>query len=151
MVLCTSSTFDMMFLWLSMTPFGSPVVPDVKSISRRLSGETFSIACPEAYPLHISSMLSIGIMRLRSFSPGSIDNMSFIYAFETITAFADENDSMKLWLTTDARASSGMATAPIHESAKSDIPHSGLFSPRSPTWSPRSMPSSFKRLANFFT
>ena len=128
-VLCMSSTLEMMFPCVSMTPFGSPMVPEVKSISRRSARVMFSSAAPCAYFNESPSMDSMGIMCL---SPGSsclTASIPTVNPPEAMSALHDENDIMNLWLSMGALASSGTATAPIHDRAKRDIPHSGRFSP----------------------
>ena len=61
-----ASTFDIMFSWLSITPFGSPVVPEVKSIKLISFFKLFILMSSEVLESNKSSKDNLLILPLKS-------------------------------------------------------------------------------------
>ena len=127
------SRFERRFLCVSITPFGSPVVPDVNMISARPSGSSSTgdgsprpsqseSTSSKSMVSRPSSLCTAGVTRDANISRGSVC-AAMLRAKSAVL-----------------RTSSGTATAPALRHAKKASTHCGQFGPqmrtRSPFWIP---------------
>jgi hypothetical protein len=126
--------------WLSIAPFGSPVVPLVNTISARLSrvtafGESGSARRASSGRLSTQTIGSPSWLAEASVWRLAMTSLASVWA----TIFCPKST---VW-----RTSSGTATAPRCWIAKNAIPHSGRLTDQTITRSPGPMPASARTRA----
>ena len=156
------------FLCVSITPFGSPVVPEVKMIQARSSSVPFSSSCstrPGFSSRYFSPLLTMSVKRqistffseaiLSASSSGSSKvikvptsgkssfrlRIFFIWdLFSTITVLHSATERIKRRSCSVASQPRGTSKAPIESKPKSACSHSFLLSEIKPMCSPRTIP-----------
>ena len=122
-----------MLPWLSMTPFGSPVVPEVKTISASVSGVTCGRGSGSAFRAGSTSDSTV--------STGSSRRpAAFIVGSDARTSL-DRVCSASLRTSSSVlRTSTGTAMPSAHSSPRKASAHSGRFTAQISTRSPGSTP-----------
>jgi len=126
--------------WLSMTPFGSPVVPDVKTTTARLSGSTLGRGIGSrwrALSTSDSTVMTGSSSRLAAFSVGT----------DASTSLARVCAAIFVAISSVPRTSAGTAIAWAHISPRKARAHSGRLTAQIRTRSPRSTPAARRACA----
>ena len=127
--------FEATLPWVSITPFGSPVVPDVNITRNRSSAETSAAGIGSA-PWARSGSDSIRITGRPSRRAGSS-----VWR-DASTSFGPVCSTTLVAKSSVLRTSSGTATSPACAAARNPSPHSGRLTAQIATRSPRVAPAS---------
>ena len=136
--------FDTMLRWLSMTPFGSPVLPEVKTISASSSGSVWgrgAATAPDARSTRDSTVITGSSRRLAALSVGcdASTSLGLVCAASLAAKTSVERTSM------------GTEMARAHWAPSDAMPHSGRGTAQIRTRSPGVTPASPSRVATLGT
>ena len=130
-----ASAFESTLRCVSIAPLGSPVVPEVNTISAR-SSPSRSAAGSGVRPLARSGSFSMSCSGMPSVSARSR------VCADTIAAVARVRSTILRAKSGRELTSSGTSTAPRRRAARRPIPYSGRLTPQTMTRSPRAIPES---------
>ena len=139
MFACERKMSETRFLWVNMTPFGVPVVPEVKRIcaissSPHGSGSTYSaLLCMIHSAGPFSSRHATAFM-------GSSEATFFSLLLSVSIATESENFASRMKSSSLNALSKGTTVAPANMTAKYPNPHATLFFPLTMTLSPFLIP-----------
>ncbi len=137
---CSEVLFATMLRWLSMTPFGSPVLPEVNTISASAPGSVWgagAAAAPTARSTSDSTVITGSSSRLAAFRVGIDASTSFGLV---CAASLEAKTSVE-------RTSMGTEMARAHWAPSEAMPHSGRGTAQMSTRSPGPTPASPRSVA----